>query len=145
VVRWMSPELLDPGKFGLKETRLTKESDCYALGIVVYEVLGRRKPYGRCEGPALIRKVLDGERPVRPRGDEERLFTDDIWRTIQLCWKPQPADRANARVVFLSLGGGLSLSGLASGVDGDVEKGWDDQSDATLSDSSGFSPVSLWS
>jgi len=37
---WMSPELLDPEKFGMKDYRPTKQSDCYALGMVVYEVCG---------------------------------------------------------------------------------------------------------
>ena len=36
--RWMSPELLDPEAFGLNGDRPTKQSDCYALGMVVYEV-----------------------------------------------------------------------------------------------------------
>ena len=37
--RWMSPELLYPEKFGGSDGRPTKQSDCYALGMVVYEVL----------------------------------------------------------------------------------------------------------
>ena len=37
-VRWTSPELLDPINSGDKEGRPTKSSDCYALGMVVYEV-----------------------------------------------------------------------------------------------------------
>jgi len=39
--RWMSPELLHPERFGMPESednRPTKQSDCYALGMVVYEV-----------------------------------------------------------------------------------------------------------
>ena len=39
--RWMSPELLDPERFGVPESegnRPTKQSDCYALGMVIYEV-----------------------------------------------------------------------------------------------------------
>ena len=36
-LRWMSPELLDPTQFGSKG-HLTRESDCYALGMVIYEV-----------------------------------------------------------------------------------------------------------
>lgn len=36
--RWMSPELLDPERFGASDDRPTKESDCYALGMVIYEV-----------------------------------------------------------------------------------------------------------
>ena len=34
---WMSPELLDPSRFG-SDGRPTPESDCYALGMVIYEV-----------------------------------------------------------------------------------------------------------
>ena len=36
--RWMSPELLDPERFGASDDRPTKQSDCYAFGMVVYEV-----------------------------------------------------------------------------------------------------------
>ena len=41
--RWMSPELLDPERFGMPESednRPTRQSDCYALGMVIYEVSG---------------------------------------------------------------------------------------------------------
>ena len=40
-VRWMSPEFLDPERFGILGSeggRPTRESDCYALGMVIYEV-----------------------------------------------------------------------------------------------------------
>ena len=36
--RWMSPELLDPDRFGITDYRPTKQSDCYAFGMVIYEV-----------------------------------------------------------------------------------------------------------
>ena len=142
-IRWMSPELLDPGMFGLKESRPTKESDCYALGMVTFEVLSGQKPYTQCKGAALTRKVLGGERPRRPRGDEGRLLTDGVWRMLQLCWKPQPGDRINARVALRSLEGDLSPSRSSSSVDGDVEKDADDRSDVTLNGSSTFSLSSL--
>jgi len=37
----MSPELLHPERFGIPESednRPTRQSDCYALGMVIYEV-----------------------------------------------------------------------------------------------------------
>lgn len=34
---WMSPELLDPPRF-VSDGCPTRESDCYALGMVIYEV-----------------------------------------------------------------------------------------------------------
>jgi len=39
--RWMSPELLYPERFGIPQSegdRPTRQSDCYALGMVIYEV-----------------------------------------------------------------------------------------------------------
>lgn len=36
--RWMGPELFYPSEFGLPKFQLTKESDCYAFGMVIYEV-----------------------------------------------------------------------------------------------------------
>ena len=37
-IRWMSPELLYPAMFGFDNSRPTKQSDCYAFGMVIYEV-----------------------------------------------------------------------------------------------------------
>jgi serine/threonine protein kinase len=36
-VRWMSPELLDPTRFD-SDGLPSRESDCYALGMAIYEV-----------------------------------------------------------------------------------------------------------
>ena len=37
-VRWLAPELLFPGKFGLESARRTKETDIYAFAMVMFEV-----------------------------------------------------------------------------------------------------------
>jgi len=43
--RWMSPKLLNPDQFDLKDSRPTKQSDCYALGMAIYEVLSGQSPF----------------------------------------------------------------------------------------------------
>ena len=51
--RWMSPELLDPELFDIPESegdRPTKQSDCYALGMVIYEVRVRASPFVIADG-----------------------------------------------------------------------------------------------
>ena len=90
----MSPELLDPSKFGLENSRRTKESDCYALGMVVYEVLSGQVPFGtQYTNYVVTSKIIDGERPEVPEGPERVWFTDDLWETLELCWSHQPEGR----------------------------------------------------
>ena len=139
-IRWMSPELLDPERFGMKGSRPTKQSDCYALGMVVYEVLSGQTPFAPSTAPVVIRMILEGERPGRPEGEGGVLFTDAIWGVLELCWKPRPRDRASVKTVLLSLGGNLSPSRPSSYFDEGLEADSDHESDATAKASSGFSP-----
>ncbi|KAF9644752.1 kinase-like protein [Thelephora ganbajun] len=76
---WMGPELLDPESFGLKKRRPTRESDCYALGMVIYEILSGQVPFATYGPFGTLTRILRGERPKRPWGEGETLFTDGIW------------------------------------------------------------------
>ena len=51
----MSPELLDPERFGLQDGRPTKRSDCYALGMVILEVLSGKPPFPNYNGFIIVR------------------------------------------------------------------------------------------
>ena len=93
----MSPELLDPEHFGFKDGRPTKGSDCYALGMVIYEVLSGQVPFARDKNWIVVPKVIQGERPERPEG---AWFTDDLWKTLQQCWSPSPQDRPTVEAVL---------------------------------------------
>ena len=95
--RWMSPELLYPQKFGFEQSRPTKKSDCYALGMVVLEVLSDAAPFARYQDYVAVQMVISGERPERP---ERAWFTDDIWRTMEQCWLPQPTYRTTVEAVL---------------------------------------------
>jgi len=97
-VRWMSPELFDPK---IEDRRRTKYSDCYALGMVIYEVLGRRVPFHQDPDLVVVIKVVNGDRPERPRGVEGVVwFTDDVWRVLELCWTPRPENRPSIEDVL---------------------------------------------
>ena len=103
--RWMSPELLDPESFGLTDGRPTKESDCYALGMVAYEVLSGQAPFAPNTSLVVIRMVLEDKRPERPQGVEWKLVTDVVWGILEHCWKPQPSERPSVETVLRSLEG----------------------------------------
>ena len=98
--RWMSPELFCPEDFGLADGRRTKHSDCYALGMVIYEVLSGQVPFSRYNVYAVIAKVSRGERPGRPQGAERKWFTDDIWRILECCWAPRRDERPSIEDVL---------------------------------------------
>jgi len=95
--RWMSPELLDPDQFDLKDSRPTKQSDCYALGMVILEVLNGQAPFAHLKDFIVMRKVVEGERPGRPVG---AWFTDDLWRMLNRCWETQPESRPGIEAVL---------------------------------------------
>ena len=114
----MSPELIDPDRFGLRKIRPTKESDCYALGMVIYEVLSGRAPFAPLKSPLVIQKVLEGKRPKRPEGEEGTSFTDGIWEVLENCWKHQPNERISAEVILQRLeGASLPLQPDVGGIE----------------------------
>jgi serine/threonine protein kinase len=96
----MSPERLDPDQFGFKDGRATMESDCYALGMVILEVLTGQPPFAGYYQYAVVAKVLRGERPERPQGAEAAWFTDDLWGMLEQCWSPQPKVRPTAEAIL---------------------------------------------
>ena len=138
--RWMSPELLHPETFGLKDSRPTKESDCYGLGMVMYEVLSGQRPFAEYVSNNIVPlKIIEGNRPGRPQGKEGELFTDEIWDILKLCWKPQPRDRISASAVLLRLEKHPPLPIQSPNLGGDAKTGsderaeWDtDESDCTF-------------
>jgi len=96
--RWMSPELIAPEQFGSKKSRPTKTSDCYALGMVIYETISGNLPFHEHADLAVFVKVLKGDRPTR-RG----RFTNDLWKMLESCWVPQPSDRPSIEGVLRCL------------------------------------------
>ena len=133
-VKWMSPELLDPDKFGLKNSRRTKESDFYALGMVILEVLSGRSPFSGYVDLVVTKKVIEGERPGRPQGAEEVWFTDDLWGMLERCWSPHPKDRPDLEAVLECLERVSTVwQPLPAGEDDDDQSDSDNESLLTVS------------
>ena len=105
----MSPELFE---LEIQNQRRTKPSDCYALGMVIYEVLSGRAPFYQYPDHAVTLRVQRGDRPERPQGAKGQSFTDDVWKVLESCWQPKPDDRPSTHDVFQSWEGLEAVSGL---------------------------------
>ncbi|KAF9644869.1 kinase-like protein [Thelephora ganbajun] len=126
-VRWMSPELVDPKRFGFEISRPTESSDCYALGMVIYEAISGHFPFHKHADLIVFLKVLDGNRPSREVG-----FVDGLWEMLELCWESQPSARPSIEDVLQCLERvSNSSNSLSPEVDKDTEDGddWDSASD----------------
>jgi len=97
--RWMSPELIDPQRFGFANGCPTISSDFYALGMVVYEVISGHKPFHKLTRDVnASAKVLEGDHPPR-----DADFADILWEMLELCWMTRPSDRPNIEDVLQCL------------------------------------------
>jgi len=126
-VRWMSPERIAPERFGFKNGHPTQSSDCYALGMVIYETISERLPFHRYVDFMVSLKVVEGEHP--PRGVR---FTERLWKMLELCWTSQPKGRPSIEDVLQCLEMASTLSEVPSPeVGGEMEKdddSWDSAS-----------------
>ena len=91
----MGPELLAPEEFKLDTCRPTRSSDCYSLGMVIYETISGKLPLHNVLDPAIFWNVVQGKRP-----DREAVFTDGLWEMMEWCWKPQPNERPSIEEVL---------------------------------------------
>jgi hypothetical protein len=140
-MRWMSPELFYPDKSDLKGARPTKQSDCYAFGMVIYEVLSGQAPFLPFRWCVVVRKVIEGERPSRPNGPEGAQFTDDLWQMLNLCWEAQPERRPSVATALECLERVSRSLRTPSSPQSDESTGVDEDNWDIRSDSSG---VSSW-
>ena len=119
VVRYMSPELLNPTQFHLQNSNPTKESDVYSLAMTAYEVgspcirmaiahlvsfhqiLTDVLPYGNARDGIIIFRVVTGDRPPRPQNS--RWLQDRVWDMIAKCWSEQREERWDVRTVYNQL------------------------------------------
>jgi serine/threonine protein kinase len=125
--RWMSPELIDPQRFGFEKGYRTKSSDCYALAMVVYETISGNPPFHQHADLTVVMKVLEGEHPTRgPR------FAGSLWNTLEQCWTSQPNQRPSIEDVFRCLERVRTLSEPLSPAVGEVTESGDDDLDTEI-------------
>jgi len=133
----MSPERIAPDRFGFKNSRPTISSDCYSLGMVIYETISGNVPFHRDTDLAVFMKVVEGKHP--PQGVN---FSKSLWEMLERCWASGPGDRPSIEDVFRCLEMVSSLSEPASprankGMDDDGDD-WDSATNSSGGDSADF-------
>ena len=114
-IRWTSPELLYPAHFE-SDGIPSRESDCYALGMVVYEVnrflrsgalslthfqvLNGLPPFNHLRSLEVLCAILTGASPRIPPNASSLGFTDTLWRMLQSCWSRSTSSRPTARQLY---------------------------------------------
>ena len=119
----MSPELLDPEHYGITDCRPTKQSDCYAFAMVIYEVrtsrmvptmaitqpmhcqvLCGKAPYPEFRNElALIHAIVKGARPGKPERPEDFGLTAGLWEVVKCCWLVDMWKRPDVKGVLFQL------------------------------------------
>ena len=94
----MSPERIAPEQFGFKNGHPTIPSDCYALGMVIYETISGNLPFHKYTDFQVYMKIVKGEQPHRGV-----KFTEDLWKMLEQCWKIQPGNRPSIEDVLQCL------------------------------------------
>ena len=119
----MGPELLVPENFGLDRTRLTKSSDCYALGMVIYETISGNVPFHEFMDMVVATRVIQGKHPSRCA-----VFPEDVWTTMESCWTFQPHDRPGISDILQRLRAASNSSkSLSPGYDYEIDVDSDNQ------------------
>ena len=126
----MSPERIAPEQFGFKNSRPTIPSDCYALGMVVYETISGNIPFHKDTDLTVSLKVVGGKRP--PQGAK---FTKGLWEMLEQCWASGPSDRPGIEAVLQCLEAVSSLPRPSSpGIGEETDDDDDDDEDDGMED-----------
>nr|XP_029711373.1 guanylate cyclase 32E-like isoform X3 [Aedes albopictus] len=100
---WKAPEILrNPNT----PSRGTQKGDVYSFGIILYEIVGRKGPWGEINlnYQEIIARVISPQnygifRPLL-RGLEA---SDYVIQCLQACWEEEPDDRPDIRLVRVKL------------------------------------------
>jgi len=113
-IRWSAPELFDD------DTHFTKETDVWAFGMVIYEIITHHVPYfEQVLEPQVLNKILSGELPGWPDHSERKVFQagpESHWRELcSKCCRKHPEDRVTVSSLLLFLGD-MFIDGISWGL-----------------------------
>ncbi|KAE9395982.1 kinase-like protein [Gymnopus androsaceus JB14] len=104
-IRWIPPEVLNPGNEDFDTVRKHPAVDVYSFAGLCYEIYTGKVPYyEQRAGGAVMMAVMEGLRPKRP---DVNLILDDLsdstWNCMEKCWSQNPASRPTIQEVIMTL------------------------------------------
>jgi len=94
-IRWSAPEMMTRGQ-------VSKASDVWSFGVVVWEILQFEKPYSEIASNSEVMKKVcnEGLRLARPTRIQ---IPDELWEIIQSCWQLDPKSRPTFEQLYQRL------------------------------------------
>ncbi|KDQ07615.1 hypothetical protein BOTBODRAFT_119839 [Botryobasidium botryosum FD-172 SS1] len=114
--RWQSPELLRA--VSAEEARRTTQSDIFAFGRVIIELLTGDLPFAEiANNIAVVAMVISGTLPERPKdaGVIARGLDDRMWGLVKECCETRPDKRPSAEYVLNRLRAALESRKSSNG------------------------------
>ncbi|CUA73447.1 Tyrosine-protein kinase CSK [Rhizoctonia solani] len=102
-LRWAAPELMGSSE---DETNVekTRQSDVYALGMTLLEIVTGEAPYSEYRfDVGVMKAVVIGKLPKRPAALREGNRKDAFWNLLEQCWNPDQTARPSAQRVLTRL------------------------------------------
>ncbi|KXZ48326.1 hypothetical protein GPECTOR_28g732 [Gonium pectorale] len=107
---YMAPELFTPDG---ADCKVTDRADVYSLGMLIYEMATRRRPWASTVNAAIGYLVaVQGHRPQLPPADDP-LCPPAIRALLERCWAANPAERPSSAelvkrltLLIMAAGGG---------------------------------------
>jgi len=92
---WTAPELLEAPPD--RPIPISLESDIWAFGMVILEVITNDRPWGRLRDFVVLRLVGNGLHPER---DRNRGVSDYVWNEVLIpCWQHKPSERPDIQAL----------------------------------------------
>jgi tetratricopeptide (TPR) repeat protein len=94
----MTPEYASPEQ--LRGAAITTATDVYSLGVILYELLARVRPYGNTTGALALADAIVSRTPDPLRGRAGRSIDPDLDNIVQMALRKEPERRYESAEQF---------------------------------------------